>query len=162
MSLHMIGVKQIFLWAGWCVVAFSNFLMKWCPEVDIFLVKISSMVQLLFPLLRAYPLPPTRNRFRPKKDSRLRKDGGQNCASLHWRIHSWSTTADSCPPSDFSDRPPVSISMTTGRKWLTWNRSIYNHKLRDDFSFWIMHDLFLLFVSAFSFLPSGAITISKK
>ena len=39
---------------------------------------------------------------------------------------------------------------------------IYNHKLRDDFSFWIKHDLSLLFVSAFSFLHSGAITISKK
>ena len=32
----------------------------------------------------SYPLPPTGNQFRPKKDSRLRKDGGQNCASLHW------------------------------------------------------------------------------
>ena len=44
-------------------------------------------------------------------------------------IHSWSTAADSCPPSGFSDRPPISISMTTGRKWLTWNinRSIGNH-----------------------------------
>ena len=36
------------------------------------------------PITASYPLPPTRNRFWPKKDSRLRKDGGQNCASLHW------------------------------------------------------------------------------
>ena len=43
-----------------------------------------------------------------------------------------------------------------------WYWCIYKHKLRDDFSFWIMHDLSLLFVSAFSFLPSGAIPISKK
>ena len=34
------------------------------------------------------------------------------------------TAPFSCPPSDFSDRPPISISMTTGRKWLTWNWSI--------------------------------------
>ena len=39
---------------------------------------------------------------------------------------------------------------------------IYNHKLRDDYPFWIMHNLSLLIVSAFSFLPSGAITSSKK
>ena len=36
------------------------------------------------PITASYPLPPTINRFRPKKDSRLRKDGSQNCASLHW------------------------------------------------------------------------------
>ena len=36
------------------------------------------------PITASYPLPPTRNWFRPKKHSRLRKDGGQNCASLLW------------------------------------------------------------------------------
>ena len=36
------------------------------------------------PITASYPLPPTRNRFRPKEDSRPRKDRGQNCASLHW------------------------------------------------------------------------------
>ena len=25
MSMHMIGVKQIFLWAGWCVLASQIF-----------------------------------------------------------------------------------------------------------------------------------------
>ena len=38
----------------------------------------------------------------------------------------------------------------------------YNHKVRDGFSLWIMHNLSLLIVFAFSVLPSRAITSSKK
>ena len=79
------------------------------------------------PITTGYSLPPTWDRFWQKK----RQSNGEwhfDRAKLHELasdpIHSWSTAADSCPPSDFSDRPPISISMTTGRKWLTWNRSI--------------------------------------
>ena len=59
-----------------------------------------------------------------KKGSRIWNDRAKLHDLALDPTHSWSTAADSCPPSDFSDRPPISISMTTGRKWLTWNRSI--------------------------------------
>ena len=77
------------------------------------------------PITTGYSLPPTWDRFRQKKKSSWI---GNDRAKLHElaldSILSWSTAADSCPPSGFSDRSPISISMTTGRKWLTWNRSI--------------------------------------
>ena len=88
-------------------------------KVVIFLVKL----RFLFPLLRAIRCPRHETGSGKKKGSRI----GNDRAKLHELaldpIHSWSTAADSCPPSDFSDRPPISISMTTARKWLTWNRS---------------------------------------
>ena len=85
------------------------------------------------PITTGYSLPPTWDRFRQRKGSRI----GNDRAKLHELaldpIHSWSTAAGSCPPSDFSDRPPISISMTTGRKWLTWNRSIGRVTAMDPF-----------------------------
>ena len=84
--------------------------------------KLNGPVSL--PITTSYSLPPTWDRFRQKKDSRMRNDRAKLHELALDPIQSWSTEADSCPPSDFSDRPPISISMTTGRKWLTWNRSI--------------------------------------
>ena len=80
------------------------------------------------PITTVYSLPPPPPpHMRPvpvKKDSRTRNDRAKLHELALDPIHSWSTAADSCPPCDFSNRPPNSISMTTGRKWLTWNRSI--------------------------------------
>ena len=44
MSLHMIGVKQIFLWAGWCDCTFKFFHEVMCIGGYNFWLKISSMV----------------------------------------------------------------------------------------------------------------------
>ena len=171
LSTHMIGVKQIFLWAGWGVLALQ-FFMKWCPfflfgstlyakyiwsmypdtvcgcthwcfelQYIVISIRISTTAEkgyilgktiiklnglFSLPITVSYSLPPTRNRFRQKKDSRKRNDRPKLCEIAFDPIHSWSTAAGSCPPSDFkfSDRPPISIYMTTDRKWLTWNRSI--------------------------------------
>ena len=83
------------------------------------------------PITTGYSLPPTWDRFRQKKGSRIWNDRAKLHDLALDPIHSWSTAADSGPPSDFSDRPPISISMTTGRKWLTWNRSIVPYFAED-------------------------------
>ena len=129
---------------GWCILApcgahkcFELQYLKKKEEKTLLSVKRTStavakvvilLVKLpfLFPLLRARAIrcPQYETGSGKKKGSRI----GNDRAKLHDLaldpIHSWSTAADSCPPSHFSDRPPISISMTTGRKWLTWNRSI--------------------------------------
>ena len=98
------------------------------------MVVILGKTPVSLPITTGYLLPPTWDRFQQKKKA---VEFGMT-AKLHDLaldpIHSWSTAADSCPPSDFSDRPPISISMTTGRKWLTWNRSIldWSHLLTSD------------------------------
>ena len=82
------------------------------------------------PITTVYLLPPTWDRFRlKKKNCRIRNDRAKLHELALDPTHYWLTAADSCPPSDFSDRPPISISMTTGRKWLTWNRSIAGQSL---------------------------------
>ena len=89
-------------------------------KVVIFLVKL----RFLFPILRAIRCPRHETGSDKKRQSFFLNDRAKLHDLALDPIHSWSTAADSCPPSDFSDRPPISISMTTGRKWLTWNRSI--------------------------------------
>ena len=159
--MPMIGVKQIFSWAGGCVLA-SQFFMKWSPLFLAVLCRPNTFwsmypgtlycTQMLRIAIHCYRYKDFNHRckdgyvlgktpvsllhyyglfaapdIRPvlaRKDSRIRNDRAKLHELALDPIHSWPTEADSCPPSDFSDRPPISISMTTGRKWLTWNRSI--------------------------------------
>ena len=68
-------------------------------KVVIFLVKL----RFLFPLLRAIRCPRHETGSGKKQGSRIRNDRAKLRELALDPIHSWSTAADSCPPSDFSD-----------------------------------------------------------
>ena len=126
--------------------------------------KLNGPVSL--PITASYSLPPAWLTMRPvpaKKDSTSgMRNYWQNCTSLHWIPYildrrQLTLTHQATFQISRQFRFPWQLAENG---WL--EIGLYNHKLRDGFPLWIMHNLSLLIGSAFSFLPSRAITSSRK